>query len=177
MAYNEAGETAMRVFLSHLHDATSGELAFAVKDALKGVGVESVSWETFGAAEPWQSQIEKELDRCDAVVLLIEAGQRKQSRQMAEWTYIINAGWKRPELRLLPVLLDGAVAPRPFAKLQPIEGASSAPHATAARVLESIGRFEMLKSASELTKRTPQDRREWLERRALITQRIAALPD
>lgn len=167
----------MRVFLSHLHDATTVGLASVVKNALQRAGVESSGWEDFPGDKPWQSQIESELDRCDAVILLIEPGQREQSRQMTEWTYVVNAGWRNPELRLLPVLLDGASAPRPFAKLQPIQVTSSDPDEAAARIIQSIRRFELLKPASEMTKRTPQDRREWLERRELIAQGIAALPD
>jgi hypothetical protein len=167
----------MKVFLSHLRGARN-ELVAAIESELESLGVSTTRPERFPDDGPWQSRIESELDQCDAVLMLVEPGERDRSRQHSEWIYIITAGWRKPELRLVPVLLDGAAAPKHFARLSSVSISAANPGETARRLATMVhDRLNDLTPASRLSARSPQDRQEWLAQRDRITLGTATLPE
>jgi hypothetical protein len=128
-----------RIFLSHAH----ADRAFAMRlaEGLRARGLEVWSDRQLAPGQPWREAVEAALSEADSCVVVVSKSTvGSGGGTSAEWSGIQDAVWRRPELKVVPVLLGSAELPpflRPWRIVGPVP--ASEPQRAVDRIVDAIG--------------------------------------
>lgn len=93
----------MDVFISHSHE--DAPLAAKLEKALRGRNIEA--WSTQDGnlkwGDNWKTQIEEELDKVDAFILILSPANLESSKKPEEWRDILRNDWESTK-PLIPIV-------------------------------------------------------------------------
>jgi len=153
-----------RIFISYSHsDAEAAEAADSLANLCSRTGAETwLDRYKLRTSENWSEQIEKAISRSNIfLVLLSSAGQADSSRQSREWSAICERKWIRPDIRVIPILLNESVVPTFLSGLQALDGSSKM---KLARCVEHIADYPAVRAVPEQNTLSDEQRAE-VERR------------
>lgn len=101
--------TEQRVFISYSEESRT--VALPLGEYLAERGWRSSIGQQISAGESWQEAVAREIERADAVVLLV--GSQPSEALRFEWSLALRARWQEEQKKVIPVLMLGAEAP-PF---------------------------------------------------------------
>lgn len=129
-----------KIFLSYSH--ADHVFATRLAEGLRGSGHEVwTDAERMAAGQPWRDAVDAALSQADSCVVLISRStSAPEGNTSAEWSEIQDAVWRRPDLKVVPVVLGAAQLPpflRPWRMVGPVS--ASEPQRAVEAVMDAIG--------------------------------------
>lgn len=128
-----------KVFLSHSH--ADGVFAMRLAEGLRDRGLEVWSDRQIAPGQHSREAVDAALSAADSCVVVVSnAAIGSSGFTSAEWSVIQDAVWRRPDLKVVPVVLTGAELPpflRPWRIVGPV--GPSEPQRAADRIIDVIG--------------------------------------
>ena len=132
----------MDVFLSYPH--TEKRLAEALRRGLEAEGLAVFDAGSLAPGLAWREQLEQATESAKLFLIVIDDLEEASQCQRAEWQIALEAAWRDPDKRLVPVLPRGAAVPA-FAK-----SASGGREVQALRLDEERDLEEIVRAAKDL---------------------------
>jgi hypothetical protein len=111
---NELDRKQPKVFISYSDSDEDRNIAKYLADSCKALGF--AAWldkDEIQSGDDWQKSIEEEIKSCKLVLVLISEEALASSWVNREWSVLCEEKWKRPDLSIIPVVLEDAKTP-PF---------------------------------------------------------------
>ena len=97
------------------------KLAEKLTKSLQAEGI-STTWvdKVIEPGTNWQQRLEAAIGSADAIIVLVDSRHEPDRSQRFEWTMALEAKWKNPDKKLIPLLLRNAELPSFLADKQAI---------------------------------------------------------
>lgn len=113
-------------------------------------------------SENWRQKLDEAIGRSNVFLVLVSsAAQSASPSQSREWSAICERKWTRPDIRVIPILLDESEIPTFLSGLEALDGSDKA---KLAQCVEHIADYPAVRAVPELHTLSDEQRVEVAER-------------